>query len=327
MKGKLIIYVAAIAGLATLCSMRGFREGGPDDIGNPVVMLPKLSDYHIFQGRPSDLVPADSFQLYELATGLFTDYAEKQRLIKVPAGHKITAVGDGLPEFPDGTILVKTFYYFNVKKDTSKGKRLIETRLLVKSSGGWSVGTYVWNPEQTEAILKTGGMNTPVSWVDANGRQRTINFHIPSNRECATCHNSDKVITPIGPKMRNLNIDVMRDGGSVNQLFHLQHAGVMSTSDISRIGNLPLWQNTSVAIQDRVRAYLDVNCAHCHSEKGSCSQSKLRLGYETAFNSTHILEKKDRITKFLSNGRMPRIGTTIIDEEAVAMITNYLKGL
>jgi hypothetical protein len=27
----------------------------------------------------------------------------------------------------------------------------------------------------------------------------------------------------------------------------------------------------------------------------------------------------------LSKGRMPRIGTTIIDEEAVALITTYLK--
>lgn len=38
-------------------------------------------------------------------TGLFTDYAEKQRLIKLPEGYKLTAVSDELPYFPDGTIV------------------------------------------------------------------------------------------------------------------------------------------------------------------------------------------------------------------------------
>ena len=96
------------------------------------MLLPRISDYKIFAGNPVALTPGNGFQLYELATGLFTDHAEKQRLIKVPAGKKIVAVSDGLPQFPDSTILVKTFYYFNDKRDTLKGKRLIETRLLVK---------------------------------------------------------------------------------------------------------------------------------------------------------------------------------------------------
>src|ERR1044072_1103682 len=108
-------------------------------------LMPRLSDYKIFAGDPAALIPGNGFQLYELATGLFTDYAEKQRLIKLPAGKTMLAVNEGLPQFPDSTILVKTFYYFNDKREPSKGKRLIETRLLVKDNGQWTAGTYVWN--------------------------------------------------------------------------------------------------------------------------------------------------------------------------------------
>jgi hypothetical protein len=121
------------------------------------VLLPKLSDYNIFTGDPAALTPGNRFHLYELATGLFTDYAEKQRLIKVPANQTIMAVNDGLPQFPDGTLLVKTFYYFNDKRNASKGKRIIETRILIKNNGQWVAGTYVWNKEQSDAVLLTGG--------------------------------------------------------------------------------------------------------------------------------------------------------------------------
>ncbi|HEX6429997.1 MAG TPA: hypothetical protein VF008_20025, partial [Niastella sp.] len=83
------------------------------------MLLPKLSDYNIFTGDRAMLTPGNGFHLYELATGLFTDHAEKQRLIKVPAKQRITAVHDGMPQFPDGTTLVKTFYYFNDKRNVS----------------------------------------------------------------------------------------------------------------------------------------------------------------------------------------------------------------
>src|SRR6478736_3784091 len=95
------------------------------DIQNKADMLPHLSDYHIFQGNPSQLNPSPDFTIYELSTQLFTDYAAKQRLIKIPSGQVINPIDDKLPDFPSGTILVKTFYYYHKNQDTSKGKQLI----------------------------------------------------------------------------------------------------------------------------------------------------------------------------------------------------------
>ena len=64
----------------------------------------------IFKGRLDSLVPAEGVEVYQLSSTLFTDYAEKQRLMKIPAGKKVRLDGDGLPEFPEGTILAKTFF-------------------------------------------------------------------------------------------------------------------------------------------------------------------------------------------------------------------------
>jgi uncharacterized repeat protein (TIGR03806 family) len=289
------------------------------------LLLPKLSDYHIFTGDPVSLTPGNGFQLYELTTGLFTDHAEKQRLIKVPAGKTITPVNDGLPQFPDGTILVKTFYYFNDKRDTTKGKRLIETRLLIKNNNQWVAGTYVWDPKQREAVLATSGSNTAVSWIDEKATSRKISYRIPGVRDCASCHNANNTIMPVGLKVRNLNITVRRDNKSINQLQYLQEAGVMDEVNPNQFSSLPAWQNEKYSIQDRVRAYLDVNCAHCHSEEGSCARSVLRFAWEIPLADTRITAKRKRIVNLMAKGSMPRTGTTIVDTEALALIKKYFQ--
>lgn len=299
-----------------------FSTGTANDGG---VLLPKLSDYNIFTGEPAALNPGNGFHLYELATGLFTDYAEKQRLIKVPANQTLTAVNDGLPQFPNGTILVKTFYYFNDKRNASKGKRIIETRILIKNNGQWMAGTYAWNKEQTDAVLVTGRQKTTVSWIDDKANNKTIAYQIPSAKDCGACHGNNNTIMPIGLKVRNLNRDVSRNNTSLNQLQYLQDAGIMNAVNPDRFSKLPAWQNDTYSISERVRAYLDVNCAHCHSSTGSCARSDVRFAWEIPMADTRIAAKKDRIANLMAKGRMPRIGTTAVDEEALALIKKYLQ--
>ena len=185
---------------------------------NNIEMSSKLSTYRIFQGNQSNLIPSSDFTYYEISTQLFTDYTEKQRLIKLPRGNALTATNDGLPNFPDGTILVKTFYYSNDIRDEKKGKRIIETRLLIKSNSKWNVGTYVWNDEQTEAYLLTAGQNKSINWKNKNGIGKAISYHIPNNSECATCHNSSASVLPLGPKIRNLNIEIVRGDSVINPI-------------------------------------------------------------------------------------------------------------
>ena len=290
-------------------------------------LFKKLSEYNLYEGDYARLIPQKEFVAYRLSTPLFSDYAEKERLVKIPAGLAMTATGDGLPQFPDGTILAKTFFYWNDKRDSAKGRRIIETRILVKSNGGWQAGTYIWNAGQTDAVLTNGGEKIRIKPVDAAGDEMNINYQVPTISQCGNCHNANKTLLPIGFKIRNLNITVPVNGTPINQLQYFSSLRILNPVRASSFATLPAWNDTAYSIEQRARAYLEVNCAHCHHQNGFCAKSDFRPAYENTFDMTHISEKKEQIIKFLKAGRMPLIGTTVIHKEGIALIENYLKNL
>ncbi len=71
----------------------------------------KLSDYGFFTGELKNLSPAEGVIPYALNSSLFTDYAFKQRFVKIPKGSKVNYSADEVMDFPDGTVLIKNFYY------------------------------------------------------------------------------------------------------------------------------------------------------------------------------------------------------------------------
>lgn len=297
-------------------------------IANTTEVRPKLSDYTIFQGILSDLSPSEDFKVYELSTELFSDYAEKQRLIKIPEGYTLTSRNDGLPDFPDGTILVKTFYYLNDKRDHTKGKKIIETRLLIKQDSRWNVATYIWNEDQTDAFLITAGMNKTVNWINSEGKGKVVAYHIPSNRECTSCHYTSGAILPIGPKLRNLNNEVLRNGASINQLTYLYNEGILNQVDHTSVTALPDWQDAGkYTLAQRARAYLDINCAHCHNPLGMASDRGFNLNYEADLGTTNIPDNKNRITEKMETLEMPFIGTTEVHTEGLELIKDYMESL
>src|SRR3546814_13168541 len=60
-----------------------------------------------------------------LHTPLFSDYAEKHRLIWVPPGQQASTAADGHIDFPIGSLIVKSFGW-----PEQNGGRPVETRLL-----------------------------------------------------------------------------------------------------------------------------------------------------------------------------------------------------
>jgi hypothetical protein len=113
----------------------------------------KLSDYGFFQGDLRQQIPATGVVPYHLNTPLFSDHAEKLRFVHLPAGSTIPYNDTAVFNFPVGTSLIKTFYYPLDFRDPSKGRRLMETRVLVHEEKGWKALPYIWNVEQTEAVL------------------------------------------------------------------------------------------------------------------------------------------------------------------------------
>lgn len=196
-------------------------------------------------------------------------------------GAKARYRADGVLDFPVGATLVKTFAYPADFRRPDEKVRYLETRLLIHKREGWVALAYVWNAEQTEAVLKRAGARLDVGFVDAHGQTRTVDYAVPNQNQCKECHQLDKTLQPIGPKARNLNGDFAYAAGTENQLAHWSRLGLLSGApkpqDAPRTAH---WDDPAEPLEARARAYLDANCAHCHNPRAVASNSGLFLNLE-----------------------------------------------
>lgn len=326
MKNIIVLFVTAC--LILSCE----KDDSLTPVSDPLVVAEfktNLSELNLFLGDLNELnITSRAFE-YKLSTPLFTDYAHKQRIIALPEGTQMQFNGDGLPLFPDNTLIAKTFFYNNNERDLSLGRKIIETRILIKINGSWQTGNYRWNDDQTDAILDLDGSTLPVTWIDAENNTNSTNYKIPSNTDCFTCHGNNNNIIPIGPKLRTMNFEV----NGINQLEQFiannQLSGVASSTSVR---SLPNWQDENARLEDRARAYMDINCAHCHIPGGQCEdQSTLNLAFETPLEESEIVEQSFLIeyrTSFYFEGiSMPFIGTSMLHTEGVTLIQDYLNTL
>lgn len=300
-------------------------------VQEPLSFLPLLSEMGVYSGNLSELNPENGVQLYEINSSLFTDYAHKQRLIRLPEGQSMRHNNtDLLPSFPDNTLFSKTFYYNIDERDPSLGKKIIETRIMLKIDGIWLVGNYIWNAAQTEATYRETGSTEAISYIDQTGTSQNVDYQIPSKQDCFTCHNNNAVTFPIGPKLRNLNF--IPSYTSQNQLDYLAAIGLLDGVTASNISVLPNWEDENLLLEDRARAYIDINCAHCHQPGGSVPNTfNLDLRLETDFNDSGIYANRGEIVaRFESNlptYRMPQLGRTVVHGEALQMLEEYIDSL
>lgn len=325
---KKIFTLLAVALITFSCE----KDDSITSVSDPLVVAelrPMLSELNIYLGNLNELnISSRAFE-YDLNTPLFTDYAHKQRLIALPENTTMQFNGDGLPIFPENTVIAKTFYYNLNERDLSLGRQIIETRILIKTNGEWQTGDYKWNEDQTEAVLDLEGSTLPVTWIDADGNTKSTTYKIPSNTDCFTCHKSYEAIAPIGPKLRTMNFRV----NGTNQLQQFVDNNQLSgLTDLANVNSLPNWEDTSVSLEERSRAYFDINCAHCHIPGGQCEdQSTLNFAYETLLENSNIVERKEsiqfRISDYNEGISMPLIGTTLLHTEGVILIQAYLDTL
>jgi uncharacterized repeat protein (TIGR03806 family) len=238
----------------------------------------KLSDYGFFEGDLKELVPADGVIPYALNSALFTDYAFKSRFIKIPKGSKAIYHPDEVLDFPEGTVLVKNFYYPADFRKPEENLRILETRLLIKESGIWKTLPYIWNDEQTDAFLTVAGKNLDVTWTNLDGAVRTIKYSVPNMNQCKGCHLKGDAVMPIGPSARQLNGEYHYQQGKMNQLVHWQKLNVIEALPaIAQVPQLVSYDDEQVSVDQRARAWLEINCAHCHRADGPAKNSGLHL--------------------------------------------------
>ncbi len=239
----------------------------------------KLSEYGFFKGNGATQEPADGVVPYDLNTPLFSDYTSKYRFIRIPPDTEIKFHSHDVFEFPVGTVIAKTFAYPHDMRDSSKGEQLLETRIELLREDGWFGFSYLWNDEQTEATLALGGGQREVHWVHTDGSRRSNNYQIPNANQCLNCHNQDKEFVPLGPTAANLNRDYDFAQGTENQLDYLARIGMLTEKPATAaIETLVRFDDPdSGTIDQRARAWLEVNCAHCHSPAGTARTSGLDL--------------------------------------------------
>ena len=292
----------------------------------------KLSDFGFF--RDAARQKPDEFVFpYALNTPLWSDGADKLRFVYVPEGTQLEADGEGLLRFPVGSAIIKTFAF-----GEGADRRLIETRVLLHRANGWVALPYRWNAEQTEATLALAGgridLTTPAG--------EAISYAIPNKNQCKTCHSIDNKVVPIGPKARNL---------SPAWLGQMAKQGVLDTVP-AVTQHLPLWaaRKARDPAEPLARAYLDVNCAHCHQPGGGASNSGLDLRWEQRDTHAFGIGKRPvaagrgageydfaivaghpdesillyRMASSEPGIAMPELGKASVDREGVAMVRRWI---
>ena len=309
-----------------------------------------LSEYNFFQGALASLNPQEDVIPYDLQSPLFSDYAKKDRFLWMPVDVSASYVSDTeILNFPNGTVLIKNFSYDNVLP--SGDKKIIETRVMYKLNGNWEFAEYVWNDAQTEAVLDLDGSFQDITWLDDEGMSRTVNYRVPSGGECFTCHKKNDQPFPIGVRPQNVNKLYAYEDGMMNQLERFQNQGFLDNYPGS-IDTVVRWDDESADLTERVRSYIDVNCAHCHAEDSHCDYRPMRFAYEetviddnlgicvepdesigSAF--THIINSGsasrsvlfERIQTIDEAIRMPLLGRSINHDEGIALIQEWINQL
>jgi uncharacterized repeat protein (TIGR03806 family) len=312
-----------------------------------------ISAYNLFTD-PKNQIPNTGLHPFSLTQPLFTDYARKYRFVYVPEGTKAAYDDTEVFDFPVGSVLVKTFAYPADFRKPDENIQLIETRLLIHQEKGWNAWAYVWNEEQTDAELKVAGKQLPVSWLDETGAERTINYVVPNKNQCKGCHTFNKAFSPIGPKARNLNGDFTYASGAQNQLdYWTAHGLVDGVPAPADAPSVPKMDDLTASLDRRARAYLDINCAHCHRLEGPASTSGLFLTYGETRKPAWGYKKRPvaagrgsggldydiapgdpeksiliyRLNSVDPGVMMPELGRTTIHEEGVALLREWIRSL
>ena len=262
---------------------------------------PRLSDWHVVEVRGGKLVLNQGVVPYDLNTPLFTDYAHKLRTIWMPKGVSAKYDPSDTFDFPVGTVISKTFYYprastgktgdvartYDSTRDFAgegldlDNVHLVETRILVRRESGWAAIPYVWKDDQSDAELARTGAVLPLTLVADGGEREDFNYVVPDESQCKSCHAQDWVsrqIHPIGPKARHLNRDYRYAGGEENQLAHLMKVGYLTGAPApAQAPRNADWMDDKAPLDARARAYLDINCGHCHNPKGAANTTGLTL--------------------------------------------------
>ncbi|MFO7608210.1 MAG: hypothetical protein R6X35_03265 [Candidatus Krumholzibacteriia bacterium] len=284
---------------------------------------------------------------------LWTDGAEKARWIFLPAGSRIDVGDVDAWRFPVGTKLWKEFAFAGHK---------VETRLIWhRVEGDWVYAAYVWNDEQTDAVLAPAD-GVPDAWEIAPGKRHAV----PGTADCRACHE--------GGASRALGFSALQLSDDRDPLA--PHAeplppGAVTLASLAAAGRLEPPRPELVTSPPRIRSadplaraalgYLAGNCASCHNGDGPLARLGLRLEHDVdgasgapepalasavdaagrwfvpgvpADSSRIVAPGAPRHSALLHrmasrrpSSQMPPLGSVIADAEGLRLVRTWIEGL
>jgi len=320
----------------------------------PVDFPQTLTDTGCFTDLTA-MTPAGGVFEYGVNQPLWSDGAHKRRWFVLPDGETITYRSDGQWSFPEGTLFIKHFAIETVEGDPTSSVPL-ETRFTVQEAGGRIRGyTYRWNDAGTEATLIPAGDQRTLSITRAGGATEEVTWGFPSRGQCLSCHNSS-VGGPIGTETAQLNRDFDYPGvwpQPLNTLDVLALYGLFDAppADATAEPRLARLDDASAPLDDRARGYLHANCAMCH-QPGAPSGLTLDLRSTTPLADTAACDVAPargglglpdarriasgdaarsvllaRMEGHVEGTRMPPLATTLVHDEAVQAVGQWIDGL
>jgi hypothetical protein len=284
---------------------------------------------------------------------LWTDGAAKARWIRLPEGAAIDVSDVDAWRFPAGTILWKEFAFAG---------RKVETRMIWKTDEGtWEFATYVWNEDQTDALLAPAD-GLPELVEIAPGRRHSI----PGLADCLSCHGSSPSAV-LGFSALQLSDDRDPLAPHAEPL----RPGMVTLRALVDFGRLDPPRPELALDPPRIRAadpvaraalgYLSANCGHCHNGSGPLARLGFSLLHDSAGDrgspepalattrdapgrwvapgqsreTSRIVTAGDpersalldRMESRRPSSQMPPLGTVIVDEEAVRLVRAWIAGL
>ena len=307
--------------IAAACSDDGLTPEAPGPPDDPPD-APTVDSVFPLTELPTQLSQLDLSQAvgYAPKWELWSNGLEKWRRIQLPTGARIDVSDPSGWLFPEGTLLLKDF----AVRQADGNLKNVETRVLWRHGEKWTGAVYVWEDNQSDAVLSAGLARDEVEVTSQSGH--TFDHGIPSRADCITCHGaSPQFVLGFG----ELQLNWWADGA--DQLPRLESLDLFVQSLRSDPDEIVSHDSEKTWVM----GYLTGNCVHCHNGTKRFDLSHQVFDDQVvgvadptgAVLITPGLAEESSIYTLLSEGLMPPLGVQVPDSFSIARLKAWIDGL
>ena len=292
---------------------------------------------------------------YEISAHHWADGTHSRQWIAIPGSLRLglwenpsweTGQVHGRFKFPRDTVLAKTVSYL-AEAGNPDSQRHLETQILHLLDDEWRAYNYIWNDEQTDALLQDDialESKLSIKDPDAVGGVRRQTWHHSSRSECLLCH-IWSAGTVHGFIPEQLNFEWL---GEI-QLDRFRQQGLFETRVLPS-ESIPSPHDASKSLEDRARAYLALNCSSCHRPQGGGTANfNFDITKPLSVNNyvdapaaqgdfgirdARVLAPGDPFRSLLlyrllksGRGHMPQFGSSLLDREGIQLLHQWIDSM